>query len=89
MLAAKLLAEGFGDRIQSLGRMFDAIDEIVSILAFVALVERERFQAGEADQIGVFDLLGRDAVVAQQLGLNLGNLVEVEDDAGSPDRGGY
>ncbi len=80
MLTTLLCAKDFRDCIQSFGRMLDAIDQVVGILAFVALVEGKRLQAGKANQIGVLDLLGRDAVFTQQLSLNFGDLVQVEDD---------
>src|SRR3569623_3518776 len=60
--------------------MFNAIDQVVRGLARDALVERERLQAGEADQVGMLDLLRGDAVAAEQFGLDLGDLVKVEDD---------
>ena len=37
------------------------------------------FRQGTERQVGVLDLLCRDAVVAQQFSLNLGDLVEIED----------
>jgi hypothetical protein len=42
VLAAALLAEGLGHGVHSLGCVLDAIDQVVRILAFEALVERER-----------------------------------------------
>ncbi len=50
------------------------------ILALEALVECEGLQAGEADEIGVLDLLSGDAVAAQQLRLDFGDLMQIEDD---------
>ena len=50
------------------------------ILALETLIKCERLQAREADQVGVLDLLGRDAIAAKQFCLDLGDLVKVEDD---------
>lgn len=60
--------------------MLNAIDQIVRILALKALIEREGLQAGEADQIGVFDLLDGDPIATQQFGMDFDNLVQVEND---------
>ena len=46
------------------------------ILALETLIKCAR----EADQVGVLDLLGRDAIAAKQFCLDLGDLVKVEDD---------
>ena len=47
MLAVAFLAKCIDDSIKALWRMLDAINQIVGVLAFEALVERECFQAGE------------------------------------------
>ncbi|MFT3792332.1 MAG: hypothetical protein QM741_14960 [Rudaea sp.] len=80
MLASSLVAEGLSHGVHALGRVLDAIDQVVRVFALEALVEREGLQAGEADEIGVLDLLGGDAVAAQQFRLDFGDLVQVEND---------
>lgn len=80
MLASSFFAEVFGHGVHAFGRVLDAIDQIVRVFTLESLVERERLQAGEADEIGMLDLLGGDAVAAQQLRLDFGDLMQVEDD---------
>ncbi|MCY1359921.1 hypothetical protein D9M69_465230 [compost metagenome] len=80
MFATSLVMEGFGYSVHAFGCVLDAINQIVRILALETLVEREGLQAGEADKAGMLDLLGSDAVATQQLGLDFGDLVQVEDD---------
>ena len=50
------------------------------VLVIFAMIEGERLQASEAHQICVFDAFDGDACVVQKLCLNLGDLVQVEDD---------
>ena len=61
MLASSFLAEGFGHGVHAFGRVLDAIDQIVCVFTLESLIEREGLQAGEADEIGMLDLLGSDA----------------------------
>ena len=75
VLAVACLAEGPGDCVQALRRVLDAIDQVVSVLAFEALVERYRLQACEAHQVGVPDLFRCHTVAVEELGLDLGNFV--------------
>ena len=60
--------------------MLDTVDQVVRILALESLIKCERLQAGEADEIGVPDDLGRNASATEKLGLNLSGLIQVEDD---------
>lgn len=76
-LPTKRPAEG---RFDGVRRVLDAVDQVVGVLAFEALVERECLQAREAADVGVLDALGRHPVFAEQLGADLGDLVQVEDD---------
>lgn len=78
MLTCQCQAKSFGPGSKSFWRMLETIDQVVRILAFKTLVEREGLQAGEADEVGVLDFLGGDTVVAQQLSLNLGDLVQIK-----------
>jgi hypothetical protein len=80
MLASERSAEGRYDGVRPVRRVLDAVDQVVGVLAFEALVEREGLQAREADDVGVLDALGRHPVFAEQLGADLGDLVQVEDD---------
>lgn len=45
VLARKRPTEGRDDCVQSLRRMLDAVDQVMGVLAFEALVERECLQA--------------------------------------------
>ena len=50
------------------------------ILALEPLVERERLEAGEADQVGMFDFFGRNTIAAEQFGADFGHLMKVKHD---------
>lgn len=45
VFAIAFLAKCLGNRVGVIGRVLQAIDQVMSIFAFEALVERERFQA--------------------------------------------
>jgi hypothetical protein len=64
--------------LQPAVRMFDAIDEIVRVFVFVPLIERERFETSETDNIGVADRLGRHAVFAEQFCADLLGFMMIE-----------
>jgi len=55
VLTCHFLAKGIGDGSGSLGCVFDAIDQVVRILALETVIERKRLQAREADQVGVLE----------------------------------
>lgn len=80
VLAVALLVESRSHGVQSFGCVFNAIDQIVCVLAFKALIEGERLQAGKADQVGMLDLFRCDSVAAEEFCLNLGDLVKVKND---------
>lgn len=79
MRAVSLAAKGGNHAVHAFGRVLNAVEQIVRALSFEALVDREGFQTGEADEIGVPDPLNRDTVSAQQFSLNLGDIVQIED----------
>ena len=59
--------------------VFDAICQIVRVLALNASVQRKSFQTSEADDIRITNDLRRDPVAAQKFGADLLGVVKVED----------
>jgi hypothetical protein len=74
MLAFAFLAKYLRNRLDTFGCMFQAINQVMGILALEALVERKHLQAGEANQVGMLDPFDGDAVTSQQFCLDLGDL---------------
>src|SRR3546814_5922825 len=58
--------------------MLQAVDEIMRILARVAMIKGECLEAREADDICVSDRLGRQAFTVEQLGGQLGLVVQIK-----------
>ena len=58
--------------------MFKAVDQIVRVFAFETLIVCKGLQAGKADHVGMPDPFRCDAVVAEDLSLNLGDLMQVK-----------
>ena len=58
MRAGQRMAEGCDDDAEPVGGMFDAIDQVMGVLALEALVEREGLQASEADDVRMLDAFG-------------------------------
>ena len=80
MLAGALLVESRSHGVQTFRCMLNAIDQIVRVLAFEALIERERLEAGKADQVGMLDPFRRNSIATEEFSLNLGDLVKVKND---------
>ena len=78
MLASTFFAEHVSYGVHAFVRVLDAIDQIVRVLAFEALIERERLEAGKADQVGMLDPFRRNSVATEEFSLNLGDLVKVK-----------
>lgn len=85
VLSVTLLSKYLRYRIGTFWRVFEAVDQIVSIFALEALVKRKRLQAGEADQVCMLDPLDCDAIASQQFRFDLDDLMQVEDDGGMRD----
>jgi hypothetical protein len=56
-----------------------ATDNIVGIFRFMPLIERKRLEAGKADDVGVANILDRNAFLPEQLGADFLHLVVIED----------
>src|SRR3546814_18895840 len=65
--------------------MLQAVDEIMRILARVAMIKGECLEAREADDICVSDRLGRQAFTVEQLGGPFGLVVQIKPHRGMGD----
>src|SRR3546814_9420734 len=83
--SSDLLLEGGDRRVQPTRVMLQAVDEIMRILARVAMIKGECLEAREADDICVSDRLGRQAFTVEQLGGQFGLVVQIKHHRGMGD----
>src|SRR3546814_12314563 len=83
--SSDLLLEGGDRRVQPTRVMLQAVDEIMRILARVAMIKGECLEAREADDICASDRLGRQAFTVEQLGGQFGLVVQIKHHRGMGD----